>query len=253
MTSALCAVSAMAMNRVSLQPAWILHRKPYRNTSALVEAFTRDHGRVGLVARGVSGPRSRWQALLQPFRPLLLSWQGRGELYTLTDAEPDGATPELSGRQVLAAFYVNELLLRLTQRADALSGVFELYRHSLAVLSEQDAESALRGFERDLLRELGYGLVLSHEADSDVPIAADGLYRYVAELGPVRLAAGANLEGAVHGRTLLELASGTLTDTESRREAKRLMREVLSFYLGDRPLKTRALHWPRRGGPVTRH
>lgn len=233
------------MNRINLQPACILHRVPYRNTSALIEAFTEEHGRVGLVARGVFGRKSRWQGLLQPFIPLLISWQGRGELYTLTDAEPNGRSLILPGREVLSAFYMNELLMRLTQRMDAHPGLYGLYMHSLERLREEEAEQVLRVFERELLQELGYGLNLTHEAESGAPVQSGRRYRFIVERGPVP--AEVTEEGAlVEGATLLALATGALPNADTRREAKRLMRDVLAFYLGDKPLKTRSLHWRRR-------
>lgn len=251
MTSAPCAALVMAMNRISLQPACILHRVPYRNTSALIEAFTPEYGRVGLVARGVFGRKSRWQGLLQPFIPLLLSWQGRGELYTLTDAEPNGRDITLPGREVLSAFYLNELLMRLTQRMDAHPGLYALYMQSLARLRNEEPEQVLRVFERGLLQELGYGLNLTEEAESGVAVQAGRAYRFMVERGPVP--AAADEEGlVVDGATLLALAAGRLPDRDTRRDAKRLMREILGFYLGDKPLKTRSLHWPRRAeGRVT--
>lgn len=235
----------MAMNRVSLQPACILHRVPYRNTSALIEAFTRDHGRVGLVARGVFGRKSRWQGLLQPFIPVLISWQGRGELYTLTDAEPNGRDISLPGREVLSAFYLNELLMRLTQRMDAHPGLYALYLNSLARLRDEEPEQVLRVFERELLQELGYGLNLTHEAEGGAAVQPGRRYRFIVERGPVPVADDAP-GTVVDGATLLGLAAGTLQEPPVRREAKRLMRDVLAFYLGDRPLKTRSLHWHRR-------
>lgn len=248
MTSAPCAVSGTVMassTRIELAPAYILHRKPFRNTSALLEIFTRDHGRLGLVARGVFRRGSRWQALLQPFVPVLLSWQGRGDLGSLIGAEPDGSARFLPGREVLSGFYMNELLLRLTQRFDPHPGLFALYASALGALPGGDHEQVLRVFERGLLEELGYGLPLTHEAGGRRAVQPDAWYRYEVERGP-QPCPGPE-PGAVRGATLLALAEGSLTSPEARREAKRLMRGVLDFYLGDRPLKTRSVQWRREG------
>ncbi len=246
MTSAPCAALGTAVTnsvRVALAPAYVLHRKPFRNTSALLEVFSREHGRLGLVARGVSRRGSRWQALLQPFVPLLLSWQGRGELYSLVGAEPAGRARFLPGREVLSGFYMNELLLRLTQRLDPHAGIFELYAQALAALPGGEHEVILRVFERGLLEELGYGLPLAQEAGSDRPVQPDAWYRYAVERGPEPC--GGPEAGAVRGATLLGLAEGELNSAQARREAKHLMRAVLDFYLGDWPLKTRSMHWRR--------
>ncbi|HEX5121787.1 MAG TPA: DNA repair protein RecO, partial [Rhodanobacteraceae bacterium] len=147
--------------RIEEQPAFILHTRPWRETSLLIEAFTREHGRVGLVARGVRGAKSRFaRASLQPLQPLLLGWSARGELGTLTSAEQTGSPWHLSGDALFAGMYVNELVLRLSSRNDAHPLAFAAYTECLARLADADDIAwTLRRFERDLLADLGYALM----------------------------------------------------------------------------------------------
>ena len=232
--------------RVLLQPAFILHRRPYLNTSLLLETFSREQGRLGLVARGASAPRSRLKGLLQPFTPLLLSWTGAGELATLTGAEEAGRPVPLPPNRVLAGLYVNELLVRLLPRQDAQPGLFAAYETVLAELATADGEEPpLRRFEKKLLEELGYGLTLDCEAASGAPIVAEEQYCYVLDRGP--LAADRVQTGVlISGRGLLALRDGLLTDPVVLQEVKRLTRAALAEQLHGRALKTRELYRVRR-------
>ncbi|HEY9147624.1 MAG TPA: DNA repair protein RecO [Gammaproteobacteria bacterium] len=232
--------------RTLLQPAYVLHRKPYRDTSLLLEAFSPEYGRIGLVARGARSRRSTLQALLQPFQPLLLSWSGRGELHTLTAAEADGTATKPHGDALINGFYVNELLMRLLPRDDPHPGLYASYRQALSRLSQgDDHEWSLRLFERDLLQELGYGLQLTHEGGSAHPLQPERHYCYHAEYGPQAALDESPDCLAVSGATLLALATGEPAGESCRREAKRLMRVILGHYLGPRPLASRALFQAR--------
>jgi DNA repair protein RecO (recombination protein O) len=228
--------------RVQLVPAYVLHRWPYRETSLLVEVLSRDHGRTSVVARGARRERSAARGLLQPFRPLLLSWIGREGLMTLSAVEGIGGPP-LLGRALLNGLYLNELILRLVPRDDPHSGLYEAYGRALAGLARVETEQlALRRFELELLELLGYGMVLGERDGEGRAIEPEGTYRYRIEVGPV---GGAEAEGlAVRGATLLALHSGALGDRAIAQEAKRLMRYVLQHYLGPRPLGSRALFRP---------
>jgi DNA repair protein RecO (recombination protein O) len=236
--------------RVLLQPAFVLHRRPYRDTSLLLEVFGQDQGRLGLVARGAAAPRSRLKGLLQPFAPLLLSWSGAGELATLTAAEEGGRPIPLPPYRVLAGLYVNELLLRLLPRLDPHPGLFAAYETLLAELvAAPGEEPPLRRFEKRLLDELGYGLTLDCEAASGAPIVAEEQYCYVLDRGPLAGQAGAGVP--ISGRGLLALRDGMLTDPAVLKEVKRLTRAALAEQLRGRVLKTRELYrvkresWPK--------
>lgn len=218
--------------RLEQQPAFVLHARPYRETSLLLECLTREHGRLGVVARGVRRERARVQrAQLEPFQPLALDLLLRGELATLLAAEPRGLPLRLVGDAGLAGLYLNELVVRLTGRQDPHPDLFDAYARSLPRLAEPAALGwNLRRFERDLLEAIGYGLQLQTEADSGEPLAADGWYRYLVEQGPVPCAAGA--PRAMQGRVLLALAQDCRPEAEGLVALRGLMREVIRFHLG---------------------
>lgn len=230
------------MSREALQPAWVLHRRPYRESSVLLELFTLDYGRVGLVARGARAARSRTQGLLQPFQPLLVSWSRRGELGTLTAVERGGAAPRLPAGRLMAGFYLNELLLKLLQRHDAQGTLFDSYAQATVALAQaaddQAVAAALRLFEKRLLEALGYGLNLTHEALTGQPVRADALYHYHAESGPVPAGVSDGTRHVVSGGALQALAAERLESPAHLRELKPLLREAIATQLGGRRLQT---------------
>jgi DNA repair protein RecO (recombination protein O) len=223
---------------VALEPAYVLHHYPYRDTSLLLEVFSRHHGRLGLVARGARSARARWRGQLQGFSPLLLSWSLRGELGTLTGVDARGGAAGFAGRQLLSAYYLNELILRLLARHDPHPGLFDAYERALRELAGRD-EAALRIFEKRLLDELGYGLLLDRTADSGLPIEPEATYDYQLERGPVRCDNPADSGLYLRGSSLLSLHRETLDNPQAGRDARRLLRAALSIYLGSRPLRTR--------------
>ncbi|MEZ5541668.1 MAG: DNA repair protein RecO [Pseudomonadota bacterium] len=226
--------------KVLLEPAWVLHHYPYRDSSLLLEVFSRTYGRVGLVARGARAGKGRWRNQLQILRPLLLSWQLHGELGTLIDAEGVPGQQAWSGRHVLCASYLNELLLRLTTRHDPHPALFDAYQLALNRLALHE-EQALRCFEKHLLAALGYGLLLDHDVSSGTPVDAAACYEYLLERGPVRRESPAGDGIYLHGASLLALHAEALEDVRACREVKALTRAALDLYLGARPLKTRAV------------
>jgi len=230
------------VERVALEPAFVLHARAYRESSDLLEVFGRHAGLASLVARGVRRAGSRLRPLLQPFRPLLLSWSGRaGGLMTLTGAEADGAGRELAAGQLLPGFYLNELLLRFLHRGDPHPGLFVDYGEALGQLAAgAAAEPVLRLFEMKLLAGIGYGLNLEHEALSGEPLDPGADYHYRVEQGPVRLPPGAaGAAPAFRGADLLAMSRGELDAASTLRSARLLLRLVLDHHLGGRPLKTR--------------
>jgi DNA repair protein RecO (recombination protein O) len=228
--------------RVTLEPTYILHGRPYGESSALLEVFARDHGRLGLVARGARGSRSRWKNMLQPFRPLLLSWSLRGELGTLTGAEQVASPPAMAGDPLFCGLYANELLMRFLHRADPHPDLFAHYGAMLAGLAAgRSPQPILRIFEHRLLHAAGFGLQLDREADSGREIRADAWYLYVPESGPVRREpSSGDPEELVSGAALLALKSGDL-DTRHLRELKTLMRKLIRHHLGDRAILSQQL------------
>jgi DNA repair protein RecO (recombination protein O) len=227
------------VGRVLLQPAVILHRRAYRESSLLLDICTADFGRLRLLAKGVRRGRNPQSHLLQPFVLLRLSWVGRGELPVLTAAEPAGQAITLDGPALFCGFYMNELLLHLLPAHDPHPTVFRLYLETLRQLgTEASREKVLRFFEASLLEEIGYGLSLDREAHGQ-NIDPAKAYAYVLDQGPVEAEeSGAE---AVHGSTLLGLKHKCLENPEELQEAKRLMRRVIQHYLNGRSLKSRDL------------
>jgi len=236
---------AVGSRRQSLCSAYVLHHYPYQDSSTLLEVFSREYGRVGLVARGLRGKRGQRQALLQPFVPILVSWSGRGELLTLTDVEPERPVDALQGIALLSAFYLNELLLRLLKREDAYPYLFDCYDQSLFYLRSlsrdhnDQIQIVLRLFEKVLLEELGYGLVLSCDVQGEA-LEPDAIYEYIPGQGPQRVGANRRSAMVVQGKSLLALDKGEL-DLQVARDIKLLMRTLIDQQLGGKPLRSRKM------------
>jgi DNA repair protein RecO (recombination protein O) len=230
------------MKHVVLQPAYILHRRSYRESSLLVELFTSEHGCLTVVAKGVRKTRSVQQALLQPFIPLLVSWVGKGELMTLSQVEMNGVASQLTGECLFAGFYLNELLLYLLPKWDAHPALYEAYQNALLALRSRILEQKiLRAFEKHLLTELGYGL-LSTESS----FLQEQYYKYIPEQGFMLIASPQVQEDLLpptvfSGKSLLDIAQENWQDENSLRDAKRLMRMMLTGLLGKQSINSRSL------------
>ena len=218
--------------RIEQQPAFVLHARPWRETSLLLDVLSRDHGRVGLVARSVRGARSRTpRSLLQPFSPLQLGWSGHGELATMSAAEAAGAALPVIGEALLCALYLNELIVRLVPRNDPHADVFAAYLETLARLSHGHPPAwTLRRFERDLLAHLGYALVLDVDGDDGAPLDPERDYAYRHEHGP---APWRNARDGVRlrGGALLALARDEMPAAEHLPALRRLMRSVIAAHI----------------------
>ena len=223
------------------QPAYVLHTYPYRETSLIVEVFSRDFGRLPLMARGARRPKSAVRGLLLSFQPLSLSWFGKTELRTLHSAEWQGGQPLLQGTALICGFYLNELLLKLLHRDDPHEQLFLYYQETLQELARRtDYAAVLRRFEMNLLKELGYALTLTHDADSGAEIEPDAPYRYVFERGPVRQKTGQN-GVELRGKTLLDMSADDYADPVTLQQSKALMRALINHYLGEGTLHTRQI------------
>jgi DNA repair protein RecO (recombination protein O) len=228
--------------------AYVLHTYPYRETSLILAAWTEKHGRMGLVAKGARRPKSANRSLLVPFQPLVIDWFGRGELRTLKTAEPAAPATPLAGQALLSAFYLNELLLKLTTRDDPHEGLFDAYDRAITELralsrSGGSIEPVLRRFELRLLQELGYAVELSREAGTHAPIVAERQYLYVVERGPIPAGEGEARNDAVRlaGLTLIDLERGRFDDPTTIAQAKSLMRLLINHSLNGQELATRAM------------
>lgn len=231
--------------RADHQPGYVLHTYPYKETSLIVEAFTRGFGRVALLARGARRPRSAMRGVLLSFHPLRLSWSASAELGNLISAEWSGALAPsssfLSGRALMCGFYLNELLLRLLPRDDPHEALFDFYGGALAGLAAGGPHAAvLRNFEKRLLAELGYAPLLEREAASGAPIDPGRRYVYEPDRGPMPTSKS-NGDLVVSGQTLLDVAAGEFARPETRDEARMLLRALIGQRLHGQVLHTRAV------------
>lgn len=234
------------MTQTHHQPGYVLHARAYRETSLLLEVLSRDHGRLGLVARGARRARGQAQrAMLQPLQPLLLSWRGKGELLTMSAVEPAGAAVSLQGDALLSAFYVNELLMRLLPRGEAQEELFWRYATCLGQLAVAAAPISwtLRRFERDMLTAIGYSLELGVDSTEGRGIDPAARYLYQPETGPSRINIPTTVMHdkpmtGISGAALIALREDVMPDAKGLHELRRWMRGVLLHHLGGRELRS---------------
>jgi DNA repair protein RecO (recombination protein O) len=234
----------MNPGKIDRQPAYVLHSRPYRETSLLLEILTPGHGRVALVARGARRPRSDLRGTLLPFQPLALSWFGKNEVRTLHVADWQGGVPLLSGLPLICGFYINELMMHLTVRDDPHPETWQIYDQAIRGLAaKQRPASVLRRFELDLVRCLGYAPQLEVDADG-AEIDPLRIYGCAPGQAPLLYQGGEPQEriALVRGATLLALANTDFSDETTQREARGYLRLILSELLGpETRLATREL------------
>ena len=222
------------------QPVYVLHSYPFKETSLVVELFSKEFGRIAAVAKGARRPHSAMRGMLQSFQMLDGAWSGKNELKTLHSLDWSAGLTLLKGEALMCGFYMNELLLRLLPREDAHESLFAYYQATLKTLAEsQNLAITLRRFELKLLQEMGYAVPLLQD-ENDMAIEADKSYRYEAEYGACEL--GATKNGIqLSGKTMLDMARDDYADSITQSQSKQLMRYLLAHYLGDKPLHTRQL------------
>lgn len=220
--------------------AFVLHGRPYSETSLLIDLFTESQGRIRLLAKGARSRRSSLKGALQPFTPLLVRWGGRGEMKILRNAEAISLALPLSGTMLYCGLYVNELLARVLEDETPFPALFFDYLHCLKTLATADSpEPALRRFELALLSHLGYGIDFLHCAGSGLPVDAEMTYLYREEKGFI--ASLINGHRTFSGLQLQALNSREFPDQETLKAAKRFTRIALKPYLGGKPLKSQEL------------
>ena len=225
--------------RVQQQPAFLLHYRPFRDSSLLLDVVSRDHGRLTLVARGARSAKSRLRGVLRPFMPLQMSWFLRADLGTLTGAELAGQPLTLLGDSLLSGYYINELLLHFLHRHDPQPEVFAVYEQTVATLASTDRPApVLRYFEIELLKLLGYGPVFEHDAIDNSDIQPECFYEYRPEQGAVRVQRDSG-PMVFPGSSLIGIRENRFEDATILSAANRLLRNVVSFHLGGRELKSR--------------
>jgi len=222
------------------QAVYVLHTYPFKETSLVVELFSKQYGRIAAVAKGARRPRSAMRGMLQSFQMLAADWSGKNELRTLHSLDWSAGLTMLNGEALMCGFYINELLLRLLPREDAHENLFQHYEEVLQKLAnESELATTLRQFELKLLQELGYAVPLLKDENENI-IVSNQHYRYEAEYGACELKSTKN-GVQLQGKTLLDMAKNDYSDTQTQTQSKQLMRYLLAHYLGDKPLHTRQL------------
>lgn len=232
---------AMPEGRVHAQPGFVLHSHFYKESSLIVEVFSRDHGRVALVAKGAKRPHSRLRGVLQTFQPLSLGWSGRAELRNLISAEWVGGMTPLESSALLYGFYLNELLLKLTAREDPHPGLFEHYVRALTRLTHTaSAQVVLRQFELAILKETGVAADFSVSTHDGRPVDPAGVYVVDPE-GGTRPARMEDTAPRISGKTLLDMANEDYADPMTQAQSKLLMRSLLAHHLNGAQIQTRQI------------
>ncbi len=236
--------------RVYQQAAFVLHHRPFRDSSQILDVLSREHGKLALVARGSRGARSKLKGVLRPFLPLRMSWVQRSDMGTLTGAESAGEPLSLGGDALMAGYYVNELLIHFLHRHDPQPEIFDLYAAALRELrAGNDIAAALRRFEIAFLELVGYALNLRFEAGTDQPLRPTQNYEYRVEQGPVAISRSEGLM-VFRGEQLASIAERQFDDIDTLRAANRLLRHVLAFHLGGKELKTRKVQAELRAARI---
>jgi len=230
--------------QVKLQPAYILHTRPYRDTSLLIDVLSLDYGRVSLVGKGIRNQKNRTRSPLYPFTELLLSWQGKSDLKTLTGSEAHSLPPLLKGNHLYCGFYINELVMRLVPLYDSCPEVYQLYKEYFLSIANnentQDIEPPLRQFEFGLLDAMGYGVDFHQGDGGHGELQENAYYRYVPDIGFIQ-SNSRNQQDVFAGKALLAITHNDYTELDTRRTAKRLVRKALAVHLGNEELKSREL------------
>ncbi|WP_443083658.1 DNA repair protein RecO [Vibrio sp. HA2012] len=234
----------------ALQRCFVLHRRPYSESSLILDVFSEEYGRLTLMSKGARSKRSALKGALQPFTPLLIKWSGKGSMKTLRQAEPISLGLPLSGITLYSAMYVNELLARVLEAETPYPALFHDYLLVLAELAQaENPEPALRRFELALLSAMGYGVDFLHCAGTGEPVAPEMTYRYREQKGFIASVRRDNL--TFLGNELIAIAERRFLTKEQLKAAKRFTRIALKPYLGGKPLKSREL-FTLRTAPVVR-
>ncbi len=232
--------------RIDKEPAFLLHTRPYRESSTLVEAVTLNHGRVGLVHRGGRRMLKRGNPM-RPFCELILSWSGRGDLYTLTKYDVLKFISFKDSRLTLCGLYLNELIMSLTPRLSSSPELYHSYKSTITLINESShVDLYLRRFEIQLLKAIGYGLQLEYDAESHLAIDPALYYYYDYEQGPIARSYSTGSQPLFRGHTLvslklLEETDQQMLDKQTSREAKHLLSGVIDHHLQHKPILTRKI------------
>ena len=237
----------MTSRRIHQQPAFILHTRAYTESSLIVEVFSKEYGRLGLLAKGARNPKTRKRGVLQPFQPLLVGWTGKGELPILTEVEQGDQLFYFDYKSRVCGFYANELIYRLLQRRDPYSELYKSYKMLMSDLNQcvfknKERELSLRLFEKRLLSEIGYALILDRDIDQQELINPELVYRYIPEQGPeIYYGQGGRSPLIVSGMVLHCIARNQYPNDKIMNQAKLFMRHILLSLLGGKAIYSRSL------------
>lgn len=224
--------------RVDLEPSFIIHSRPYRETSTLVYALTEEHGIVHMICRGA---KKKGNNAIQPFSKMLLSWSGRGELVTLTKMEVEYSKYTQNFRAQVQCFYLHELIIKLMPKLSPSPELYQLYENTLTQMSaDPSREDTLRFFEVQLLDIIGHPLQLDFDCQTEEVIDENAYYLYEPDVGPVACKDRTWRWNLVKG-TLLHALGNSELDAEVLPQAKTFLRGLMHHYLGGKPLATRQL------------
>jgi DNA repair protein RecO (recombination protein O) len=229
----------IAPQRIQNEPAWLLHHRPFRDSSQILDILSLDQGRLAVVAKGSRGAKSKLRGILRPFLPLQLSWFIRSDLGTLTGAEMNGAPLSLSGDALLSGYYVNELILKLLHRHDPQPEIFAAYSRTIERLAGgKEVAAYLRQFEIELLRILGYALNLDHDTETTEPLRPQQQYEYRVEQGLVPVS---DRDGPMvfRGAEIDAIRNQQFADPAVLKNAGSLLRNVIAYHLDGKELKSR--------------
>ncbi len=232
------------MHHINLQPAYVLHSRPYRETSLLVDLITPEYGCLRVVVRGANNTKSGLRNRLQPFRHVIVSWYGKGELKTLKTVEETAVIHSLKGNALFSGLYLNELLLRLISGQDDCNNIFNLYANILAAMAcIKDIQPLLRIFELQLLEQLGYAIPFPEKCLQRSSDEQANVYHYQVE-GVFSVVQGTikakNIRYFSH-YDLTAISQGDYSKQQTLQAAKRLMRLAIAPLLGNKELKSRTL------------
>lgn len=229
--------------KIEFTPCYILHSRDYRESSLILEIFSREFGRVSLVAKGAKRNKKRQAINYNLYQKYHISWVSKSELGTLVDIDLANLMKSLKPGQIMTGFYMNEIILRLLHKHESHTELFDSYDTTISkLLIDEPEQILLRYFEKTLLQSLGYGVVLDHDVQTGEAIIAEEDYFYVFDFGPSIETRNVRPGIKISGKTLLELNTETLLDPENINEAKMLFRSILNQYLGDKPLASRQLY-----------
>lgn len=232
------------IKKVVLQPAIVLHKRPYKETSFLVDFFTRDYGKISAIAQGARRPKSLLRETFTPFAILLITYSGRNDLKKLFESEVDYRPQEVSNFTYSCLIYVNELIMSFLQKEDPYLNLFESYvflcRHMAKLNKQSEIEILLRRFELTLLQEIGYGIDLKHEANSENRLKSDLFYKFDPSVGFFhKKGLGHETNTYFQGKNIIKFSEGCFDELEVRKTAKLITRHALDYHLNGKEIKSR--------------